>query len=312
MLKQPNTSLSNRFPKKIGKYIFSRKINPPSLSRKAIFGVYSSGNKKVFAKMVDAKRTLLTFTQSNYEKDINTMLTSFVVNKSYVKVPKLVDVYKNRNVIIMLFDFINGKTLEKLSPKERAESFARVFRFLDNFNHSFKTRVRNIKIIKRKPIFFIFSFPILFILSYARHKVIRTYGKEIIKTYLISIKSVKNSKLSYFTHRDLKENNVLKNSSGLWLTDFQIASITDPRHELSNLVFNMLHDTNFRKYFYNNNFIKNYIKKGNWIRVYKFYLMYSLLFESSFRYKLRAGTKSYIKHAFTLDKDLIGNIRYES
>lgn len=282
---EKNIKRYNLFPPTLDGFKFKELFNGSSLSDPYQLAIYvNDDNKKVIVKMCKGYFLNTKFKWLLNEISVYRFIHS-LKSKTNIKIPRTFQIFKNDNSLYFAIQYIEGQTIANLSSVRKARIFGLILKYFKVIN-SKSNKIRNFKIAKRGPIYWISILPILSIIAifkFPRH------FKSIVKANIYtawSIPSLLKRKDRCLIHRDLNDNNVLRSNGQIFLIDFELACIADPLLEYAILLLKYRLDEEFIKEFNNIELFKSIINHKNSQTVIKAYMLifaiYDLIFLSGF------------------------------
>ncbi len=203
-------------------------------SRLAI-GVYTKGGRKFFVKFWNGRIKDLTYYFLVHEYLVTRLLSKrFNSKDSNVRTSEIIGAYENSRWLLVIFDFIEGVTLEKLSLVEKAKYWNNARIALQKVSKLLSQEEG--KIIGSRGLLFYsmvlsILLPVILILS-------KGSRRTIFKAWLQNLKRIGSLSRTdlVLAHRDLMPNNIiLGEDSRVYIVDWDNARITLPDYDFANL-----------------------------------------------------------------------------
>lgn len=205
-----------------------------------LIGIYqNSKGKKALAKMWNG-----TFRDYDYFRLVNEANLYSILNKAIsrvsktkfknmheIGVPKLIAKYENDKSLLILMEYIDGKTAEDLSIEEKLDIYFQMISYL-KYLGGLLTSEEKSYISTRSNLSYIFLYPILLL------KAILTYPnltKQFLKGLPLFTKSIPlilSSNESGLVSRDLHFGNILMSKNKIYLIDLEYCVFTNFFYEL--------------------------------------------------------------------------------
>lgn len=283
------------FPEAIGnKYHFKDYLIIPQA--RFVFAIYINKNGEEFVAKMSSKTDLKMVSELRNEANAYRLLLKNAKRKDGVSIPKLVKVYEDNDIFLILVEKIVGKQLRELSMKTKTESLFKVDRFLNDL----KIREsKDVKIGKLPSYRFVLFFPLLAAISIIKNKDLRKLVvANTIKSILQSIKILTTDNYG-LVHRDLNAANVLYYNKNLYLLDMQLMSFGPRSHDFSNM-FYRLWKSGERSYLENS--YKKYVgNRKKIIGEHIFMMMYAVLYDLSIgNRKNKNDVRSFMEFVYSL------------
>lgn len=241
-----STSQSNKFWYSIARIIFFHKlisdknhleqfrhvkeINTDKHVGAYKFAIYTdkSGNK-VFVKKWSGLRKNLTYYWLKNEISVYKLLKNYS-RRDVVFTPKPIFIHEDKSGLYLGLEYLKGKDLEKLNPKQKLSIFQQSINYLNKvYASASKNDLRSIT--HREPLYWLLVLPAIAlkaILLHPKHagiiirRVIETYSKAPVLLL---------RKQRTLVHRDFNNYNCFLYKNRICLIDFQLTCIADPMVE---------------------------------------------------------------------------------
>lgn len=191
-------------------------------------GLYSLGTKRVVIKFLKFKNKNLKYEQLLHEANLLKLLNT---NKSLkVRIPRLLDLKLNSNMVVLIREYINGTPVKKISLPKKLEILNKCLEFFRketvSDNNNYLSRRPEILNFLQMPFFLIFSIfkkPADFFIF--------------IKIYIIYVESYfmtrKHESHLVIAHRDLHSENILISGNYINIVDNEIAILAKKETDLA-------------------------------------------------------------------------------
>lgn len=196
-------------------------------------GCYTHQGKKFFIKTFEADKNDYRYYFVINEWFISNVLYEMLKSKkSQIMTPKPIRIISFDKSISLVYEFIEGKTLNQFSTSYQTKVFIQIISELKKISSSLTKD--EIKLIpKRSIIFYLISLPYLSLMTFFRTD---RNLKLIIKAFLITLKLLLSQKINgklILAHRDLKPHNGMIKESKIFLTDVGRMALTVPGYDLA-------------------------------------------------------------------------------
>jgi len=221
-------------PLRIGKYRYVRKLTKQSNSDEVVVCLYEDmmGSKVVVKMWKNQFKTYSYYSIKNEYRvhklllDVRKRIFNRIpANLQNVRIPRILQYIESKHCLIIITEWIDGKTAEKYSNTKSLESYFRASDFLD-FLYQRMSHEEIEQLTKRTGFQYIALYPFLFVVVYLRYKDLRKILKSsffhVLKTSFSLIKDHNYSLI----HRDLHFKNLLIKKNAIYIIDFQLTSIS--------------------------------------------------------------------------------------
>ncbi|MCK5061411.1 glycosyltransferase [Candidatus Parcubacteria bacterium] len=267
-------------PKKINDYNLIDTIYRPPGDDQYQFGIYENEKKeKAILKMWDGDKKdgdwfwLINEIKTYQGLDELFKTSGAIIKEKFpgVKLPGLIKVIKTRNQLGLFMEMIKGETLDKEnSMKKRVLAFEQVTKYFQHLGQLIARSGLDKKFVKRNNIHTVLIF------FYMLLRCVWIYPGIIPKliyslfVFLLNLPYlIKNSDMA-FVHRDLTYMNVMNLHDGrIGVIDFELAVLTNPIYEITQLVTGSWHLENFWQEFYKLDIMKEIFTNKNKLHSYK-------------------------------------------
>lgn len=223
-------------PRKIDKYILEKNINKTNQFKFYSLGIYSNKEKKVFIKTWKGSIKNFNYYSLMNEYVINSIINEKLMklnrtNKIKVKLPEIIDVIHDKNSLSLVFELIDGKTLNKFSFDVQKKALIRIFQTLNIFSQQLTIEEKKQMPI-RTEIFYILTLPLFLILAIVSNK------KDIgifIRAFIRALREYKllTNGSFYLAHRDLDLDNIILKNSCIYVIDYGSMVLTVPNYDIT-------------------------------------------------------------------------------
>lgn len=222
----------NEIPKKIGSYSFVKELHKEKTPKPYSYAVYkTTTGGKVFAKIWTGKTNVKNYySLKNEIKAYKFILKKMKANKGLmenyptIQIPKLIKIVEKKDNLILLLEYVNGKTLENETNSTKIAVFKEVFNFFLHFNQTSNLKTAKQMFPNRNLKYWLILLPYISLKS----MVINSKNAWLIlKANILIVKNLGFKNKNNFIHRDIGESNILLNKKGVWLYDFQLSCFSD-------------------------------------------------------------------------------------
>src|SRR3989338_2207612 len=228
-----NEQIKKEVPKIIGEYRLISEIEKDNDFRRFAVGIYENNKReKVFIKTWIGKVRDLSYFSLLNEYLVNDLLYRKISQTTLgdkIKTPQALELIQNKNSASLVFEFIDGKSLDKYPVEYQIETLSVLHNALLEIS---KTLTANQKktLTKRTTLFYISSLPfIVFIACIYNPRSVIKILKSIFKS-LLSIAELYKSGL-VLAHRDFHVDNILLLDNNIYLTDCESMALTSPFYD---------------------------------------------------------------------------------
>ncbi len=219
--------INTDYPENFGEYIFYKSLLKNDAKTKVALYKNKAG-KQIIAKIWFGDRKDYAYysllNEAQTYKTINTTLSRLKKNKrTYIKgisIPKFIKSIEKKNLLILLIEWVPGVSSEVLPEKKQFDAYFKVIEFLDYLGENMTENEKK-TLTKRTWLYYIWFFPVLFLLS-----IIYNFDD----VYTIVVGGITFISLAYrfityrkltLVHRDLHFGNILVYKSKITLIDLQ-------------------------------------------------------------------------------------------
>src|SRR5258706_11395001 len=234
MIKEQINDNTMPSPKKIGSYTLLQRMVRPHKSSNSAIGIYQKGRKKYFIK-----------SWTGIIKDINyyCIVSQYLTNKAFhelfvsksnkynIKTPKAIEYIKSKNSLSVVYEYIDGRQLDKFDSEIQAKIIVNIANNLKSFSDSLSEEEKKY-FSKRNKLFYMFillvASIILLIFSPRNFKII-------LNSFFNSIAALLSSKENgqSLAHRDLLPKNIMVSNKNIFILDLETMVMTLPDYDYS-------------------------------------------------------------------------------
>lgn len=305
--------IQDDFPKEIGNFIFLKKFFPDKVIKSFNFAIYENKNgKKAIAKQWNRSCKWIDYHWLNNEinvyKEINRIIANNPeVNRKYpnMHIPELLDVVREKNVLIMLIEKIEGESIKTTSTREQVSIFQNVIEYLNFLGSMMESSGK--KVLIKRNMWYVATtsifISVLAILKHPKKTLSILHGLLFLSLNIFKIFD-KNDMI--FAHRDLQPDHIIMKDDNFWIIDFQISAITNKAFDLAGLMIFMWNSSDFCDMFEKNYIIDFLSKDKNNFYVYKALSIHLALYNLGILKEISFDQVfSYLNYALNLKKILI-------
>lgn len=278
-------STSADFPVSIGEFIFVKNFFPNKKVRHFDFAIYENENgKRAIAKQWNKTCRRIDYhwllNEINVYKEINrTIFLNPEINRKYpnIGVPALLGVVREKGILIMLIEEIEGESLKTFPTEKQVSVFQNVIEYIDFLSGTMDSSAKKV-LIKRSMWYVMAIFPFVFALALINHP--KNFSSILRGGIIFSLNifRILNKKDMVLVHRDLYPDHIIAKDNHFWIIDFQISAITNKAFEIAGLMIFMWKDAGFCDAF-TRNYTADFIKKDkNKFYSYKILSIYLALY----------------------------------
>lgn len=220
--------ITDETPKQIGEYRLVSEMKEDADFKHLAVGIYDNTfNKRVFIKTWIGKVKDLNYYSLLNEYLVNDLLYKKISRTTFgdkIRTPKAIELIKNKNSLSLVFEFIDGKSLDKYPIGYQVETLAMLHNALLEISNTLTENDKK-TLTKRTTGFYIFSLPFIAFLACVYNprltlKIIRS-----VFTSSFSLGDFHKSKLA-LAHRDFHADNILILGNNIYLTDCERMALT--------------------------------------------------------------------------------------
>ena len=222
-------------PQSIGEYHLQQQYEKADNTASLAVGVYTNGGKKFLVKRWEGKWRDLNYYFLLHEFHSAKVLSAHAARLEQVDiaVPAPVSCTQENDSLSVIFEFVEGASVARLSLDEQALVLERVLHVLDQISDQLTHDEKSVIGI-RQPIFFVLvgtMFSVLAILANPKRiGLIFTTWRECVT----GLMGLTQKKLA-LAHRDLTPDNLLKNQDTVYILDCETVALTLPGYDLAYL-----------------------------------------------------------------------------
>jgi peptidoglycan/xylan/chitin deacetylase (PgdA/CDA1 family) len=267
-------------PKSIDNYRMIDTIDRPKGDNQYQFGIYENDQgRRGILKMWDGKKKDGDwFWLSNEIKTYEGLSELFKANKSMisekfgdVKLPKLIKRLETKNTLGLFMEQIDGKTLDHLPDiKDVIKAFDKAinyFRYLGELIAWNKSEAMFVKRTNAHTVAIFIYMLMRSIFMYPKKSIIILYS---LLVFMKNLSYLMISNDLAFVHRDLTYKNILKlPGEKIGIIDFELAVLTNPLYEITQIAVGSWRHHEFREEFYRLDIMKEIMDDKNKFYSYK-------------------------------------------
>ena len=246
----------HEMPIHIGKYTLHMRLTSGKFSSSYYIGIYkNTEGKELFVKRWEGKRKNIAYKWLKNEAAIYRVLSNKQYNVS-IRIPKFVDEIEDRNSLSLIVDHIKGEDISRQSVNKKIKTYQKILSALAKSK-------KNNQYTRRPPLYWIGIVPIISLVAIIKNlKYWRIILRGLIYIMLHAMVIVQRKRRS-LVHRDLNDNNVISNSHGTYLIDYELAIYADPMIDLAILLLKNNSDSEFITRMKQSQFYAKTIKNKN-------------------------------------------------
>jgi len=218
-------------PKALGKYVKVENIDKKDNSKLVSLGVYKKNNKYFFIKVWHGRIRDITYYLLLNEFYVSSLL--FKKMHGQVSVPKPIETIVTPNCMSFVYQYVNGKQLDKFSKKTQADVVSKIIRELEKKSEDLTRHERLIFGQKKYSSYIYISLVIYLRFIILDPKNIVKYTQLITKELVQFSKLVlSNNQTKYIAHRDLTPDNIIVSGNKIYLLDFENTILTKKYYDI--------------------------------------------------------------------------------
>ena len=197
-------------------------------------GIYVKNDEKVFIKTWQGTTKDLSYYSLVNEFRVNALLNTKLEGlklENMMHIPKVKDVITSKNMLSVVFEYIEGKHLNTFPTTYQIDVLDRVCRTMAVLSTTLTDQDLT-HFIKRTVGFYVCSLPFLLVLSLVvRPSTFFSSWNRLIRS-IHSINDLRHQKLSV-AHRDIAPTNIIMQESHVYLVDCEYVALTVPFYDLN-------------------------------------------------------------------------------
>ncbi len=273
---------SNRvvLPHEIGEYRLFREILREKKNKIYNYGIYknNSGGMALAKQCIGNKHALSSYWLSNeisvYRLLWKTLNSHPEIADEFprIHIPKLIDVVDDaRGGLVLLVEYIDGRTLNKFQKKVRIEVYNQVIRYLSSVSEMISRSDLSLKRIPQRTVWHALAiFPVILVRAILRHPLNLLFIFWATGVYLILLPgtSFRRDTLR-FSHRDIDDSNIVVSGGDVWLIDFQISAQSHLLFDVVGASLQVWKDSNVGMDFFASEYMKNLLSQKRSLREFQ-------------------------------------------
>lgn len=268
----------NPVPINILSYRLVKMLNPSTAHRSFVYALYRDPRgRKAFAKIwINSKKNFDYYSLNNEKNwyEAFSHMDNKVLKQQGVSVPNYLGWEEDPDFAALLIQFINGHTIEKISPVKQYAKILKIRKFL----HSITPAALNLKgpgnqMNIRHHRLAILAFPLFFFRVF-KSPFIRKNFKEIFLRYLNSLNLLFISFPTVVAHKSLEPKNIIIANKKTYLIDFQLTVLSNPIIDVVETLFFCWSNKKLRQLMIEND-VKTILKSEKNNELFRFLTLYT-------------------------------------
>ena len=242
-----------KLPEKLGGYFLVKTISKNSTFNEFQIGVYKNRTgKKVLVKgWFNKSKNLSYYTLVNESKtyqiltDVRKRISkSLPAHITKVHFPKLITIKEDNDSLILISEFIEGRTIEDMAPRNKYKYFNLTKQYLVAIGNSL-TEEERISFTSREGADYVSIYLLALVKSIFEHPA-NTYALfKGVPVFLAGLSELLKQKTLHLTHRDLHGENIIVGKKDIGVIDPEFAAFTLPEYEYLSSIANSWGDKEY-------------------------------------------------------------------